>query len=122
MNPYRRWFLGLVLSSLVVAPASVSGSPGKPTGDLPAAAGRAQGDLVVPFLLRQSAPMSVSTERGACSSDWLAKDGPGPFEECCERHLDQCGQICNCGYTGFNCWDNGHGACSSTCVGCRICL
>lgn len=122
MTRYRRWFLAAILVSLAAGAAPASSSPERPSDDLASAVTLAPNNQGAPLFAPQPAPVCAATERTSCASDWLTKDGPGPFGDCCERHLEMCGNICACGFTGFNCWDNGHGGCSSQCVGCRICM
>lgn len=122
MRSHARWFLAAALLSFAAGPALAAGSSESPSGHPAAAARLAQDDLVAPLFTKPSAQVCAAVQRESCGSDWLTKAGPGPVQDCCERHVDFCGDICNCGYTGVNCFDNGHGGCSSTCVGCRICI
>lgn len=59
--------------------------------------------------------------QGTCSpaqeeeQGW-AEFGGGPGEDCCARHLEFCVEnICMCGFSGFSCWTNSNGGCSSLC-------
>jgi len=69
-----------------------------------------------------SVDAGLASGSDVCSDPLAALIAADTMYDCCERHLDMCSNICNCGLDGFQCFDNGHGGCASRCIGCKVCV